>query len=69
MQINKGSKWKVKDRDFRAVTQDPNHVLRSKHLPEAKRVIYDLCSRVHGFQLPTNDGINFIPRLLYKDIY
>jgi len=51
---------------FRAVTEDPNHVLR-KLLPEARRVSYHLCPRVHGFQLPTKDDRNFIPCLLYKD--
>ena len=53
---------------FRAVTQDPNHVL-CKFLPEAKWAIYNLRPRVHEFQLPTKDNRNFIPRLLYKDIY
>src|SRR6218665_882138 len=53
---------------FRPVTQDPNHVL-CKLLPEAKWVIYNLRPRVNGFQLPTKDDRNFIPCLLYKDIY
>ena len=53
---------------FRSVTQDPNHVL-CKLLPEAKRVSYNLRPRVHGVQLPNKDDRNFIPRLLYKDIY
>ena len=49
---------------------DPNHVLR-KLLPEARRVsyMYHLRPRVHGFQLPTKDDRNVIPRLLYKGIY
>ena len=53
---------------FRAVTQDPNHVLR-KLLPEARQVSYILRPRVHRFQLPTKDDRNFIPLLLYTDIY
>jgi len=44
---------------FGAVTQDPNHVL-CKLLPEAKRVIYNLRSRVHGFQLPTKQETLFL---------
>ena len=37
--------------------------------PEAKRVIYNLCPLVHGFQLPNKDDGNVIPRLLYKEVY
>ena|SRR6218665_3224366 len=40
---------------YKAVTQDPNHVLR-KLLPEVRRVNYKLRPRVHGFQLRSAQG-------------
>src|SRR6218665_3153252 len=44
---------------FRSVIHNPNHVLH-KLLPDVRRVSYNLCPRVHGFELPIKDVINFI---------
>ena len=53
---------------FRAVITDPGHVLH-KHLPEARQINYNLRHRAHWFRLPLKDDRNFIPRLLFKDLY
>src|SRR6218665_2581387 len=58
----------VDARLVRAVITDPGHVLH-KHLPEARQINYNLRPRAHGFRLPLNDDRNFIPRLLFKDMY
>jgi len=53
---------------FKAVIQNPNHVLR-KLLPEVRQTNSDLCHKAHKFKLPIKDEWNFIPCLLYKDMY
>src|SRR6218665_2244235 len=47
---------------------DPNHVLR-KHFPETRPTNYNLRPRAHEFKLPLKDDRNFVPRLLFKDMY
>ena len=49
---------------FRAVI----HVLHLQ-LPEVRQINYNLRPRAHGFRLHPKDGRNFIPRLLFKDMY
>ena len=51
-----------------AAISDPVPVLH-KHVPEARQINYNLRLRAHGFRLPLKDDRNFIPRLLFKDMY
>jgi len=53
---------------FRAVITDPGHVL-PKQLPEDRQINYNLCRGAHGFRLSPKDDRNFIPQLLFKDMY
>ena len=53
---------------FRAIIQNQGHVLR-RFLPEPRRNSYNLRPRAHGFTLPHKDDRNFIPRLLYRNMY
>jgi len=59
---------KADDSLFRAVITNESHVLRS-FLPESRSHSYNLRTRVHGYKLPPKDDRNFIPRMLYKNIY
>src|SRR6218665_1096677 len=56
------------DRLLKSILFDPNHVLR-KHFPEARPTNYNLRPRAHEFKLPLKDDRNFVPRLLFKDMY
>jgi len=56
------------DRLFKSILLDPNHVLR-KHFPETRPTNYNLRPRAHEFKLPLKDDRNFVPRLLFKDMY
>ena len=58
----------AEQRLFKAVIQNPNHVLR-KLLPEVRQINYNLRPKAHKFKLPIKDERNFIPRFLYKDMY
>src|SRR6218665_3492671 len=54
---------------FRAVITDPDHVLH-KHLPEAIGKLITTCAlALVGFSYLLKDDRNFIPRLLFKDMY
>ena len=53
---------------FQSIVSNPDHVLR--HLCQERPASqYNLRPRPHPFVLPTSDTKNFLPRLLYKDIY
>src|SRR6218665_2993894 len=56
------------DRPFESILLDPNHVLR-KNFPETRPTNYNLRPRAHEFKLPLKDDWNFVPRLLFKDMY
>jgi len=67
--MNQWNKWKeVNIVIFKSVHLDPNHVLR-KHFPETRPANYNLRPRAHEFKLPLKDDRNFVPRLLFKDMY
>jgi hypothetical protein len=53
---------------FKAVKTDRCHVLHSL-LPTTRSHGHNLRSRSHNFVLPAKDDRNFIPRMLYRDIY
>src|SRR6218665_3079267 len=53
---------------FKSILLDPNHVLR-KHFPDTRPTKYNLHPRAHEFKLPPKDDRNFVPRLLFKDMY
>src|SRR6218665_2039143 len=55
---------------FRSITSNPGHVL-SRFLPRAKSTGYNLRPRAHVYELPKKDNrtCNFMPRVLYSDIY
>src|SRR6218665_670406 len=56
------------DRIFKSILLDPNHVLR-KHFPETRPTNYNLRPRAHEFKLLLKDDRNYVPRLLFKDMY
>src|SRR6218665_1822276 len=56
------------DRLFKSILLDPNHVLR-KRFPETRPTNYHLRPRVHEFKLPLKDDRNYVPHLLFKDMY
>ena len=53
---------------FRAVRSNPGHALYAL-LPAIHSHEHNLRPRPHNFQLPNKDDKNFIPRMLYKNIY
>ena len=53
---------------FRAIKTDLSHVLRQL-LPKPKHTGFDLRPGAHDYELPAKDEDNFIPRMLYKNIY
>ena len=53
---------------FRAIVSNPLHVLR-RFFPELRQNKYNLRLRSHEFVLPPKDDRNFIPRLLYRDMF
>src|ERR1043165_9268955 len=53
---------------FRAICGEPSHVLR-EIFPSTQQNKYNLRPRIHNFILPINDKCNYIPRILFKDIY
>jgi len=56
------------DRLFKTIPLDPNHVLRM-HFPKTRSTSYNLRPRSHEFKLPLKDYRNYVPRLLFKDMY
>ena len=56
------------DRLFKSILLNPNHVLR-KHFPETRHTNHNLRLRAHEFKLPLKDDRNFVPRLLFKNMY
>src|SRR6218665_4063206 len=56
------------DRLFKCILLDPNHVLR-KHFPETRPTNCNLRPRAHEFKLPLKDDRNYVPSLLFKDMY
>ena len=59
---------KADDRLFNAIRTNDHHVLR-RLCPRLRETTYTFRPRPHQFSLPPKDTKNFIPRLLYKDIY
>jgi hypothetical protein len=53
---------------FRAITSDCHHVLHAL-LPVIRSHGHNLRPRTHNYALPPKDDRNFVPRLLYRDIY
>ena len=53
---------------FRAVRSNASHVLHAL-LPATRSHVHNLRPRPHSFILPEKDTKNFIPRMLYKNIY
>lgn len=53
---------------FKAVSNNPSHILHPL-LPPRTNHNYNLRHRAHPFTLPAKDSRNFIPRMLYQDIY
>src|SRR6218665_1400912 len=53
---------------FKAIILNPCHVLNSR-LPEKRNTNYRLRPRAHQFNLPQKDDKNFLPRLLFTNIY
>src|SRR6218665_2672169 len=53
---------------FRALCDNPQHVLANL-FPQHKSIGHNLRSRVHSYTLPIKDANNFIPRMLYANIY
>jgi hypothetical protein len=53
---------------FKALRSDNQHVLH-KLLPQTVSHGYNLRDRSHNYELPTKDINNFIPRMLYRNIY
>src|SRR6218665_3820580 len=53
---------------FRAICDNPQHVLVNL-FPQHKNTGHDLRLMVHSYTLPIKDENNFIPRMLYTNIY
>ena len=53
---------------FKAVTSDQYHVLYGL-LPAIRKHGHNLRPRAHHFELPVKDDRNFLPRMLYRDMY
>src|SRR6218665_1558011 len=53
---------------FQAIRNNPHNVLY-KLLPELKKTGYNTRVRAHNFVLPPKGNFNFLPRMLYIDIY
>jgi len=53
---------------FGAIISNQHHVLRSL-CKERPTIIYNLRPRPHPFELLVSDSRNFLPRLMYQDIY
>ena len=53
---------------FKAVTSDQYHVLYGL-LPATRTHGHNLRPRAHHFELPVKDDRNFLPRMLYRDVY
>ena len=53
---------------FNAILTDSEHVLR-RLCPAHRATQYNLRTRPHPFALPNKDDKNFIPRMMYKNIY
>src|SRR6218665_216950 len=56
------------DRLFKSILLDPKHVWR-KNFPKTRPTNYNLRPRAHEFKLPLKDDRNFVPSLLFKDMY
>ena len=53
---------------FRAITLDRHHVLHAL-LPDTRSHGHNLRPRSHNYTLPAKDDRNFVPRMLFRDIY
>ena len=53
---------------FRAVQGNELHVLRGL-CPLQREPLYNFRQRAHNFTLPDKDSMNFIPRMLYRNMY
>ena len=53
---------------FNAILTDSEHVLR-RLCPAHRATQYNLRTRPHPFVLPNKDDKNFIPRMMFKNIY
>jgi hypothetical protein len=53
---------------FKAATSDQYHVLHGL-LPATRSQGHNLRPRAHNYVLPAKDDRNFIPRMLYRDMY
>jgi len=53
---------------FCAVQNNELHVLRGL-CPVQREPLYNFRQRAHSFTLPDKDSVNFIPRMLYKNMY
>ena len=53
---------------FKAVQGNELHVLRNL-FPLQRDPLYNFRERAHNFILPNKDSLNFIPRMLFKNMY
>jgi len=53
---------------YKAICNNPQHVLTNL-FPHHKNTEHNTRARVHNLKLPTKDERNYIPRMLYTNIY